>query len=78
MLGRRIETLKQRIAVLKLHQPSASEVNGRNAAVVDIQVLGEAFWEQPPGKINQVLQRLFAGRVFAVRDGKICELKRVF
>jgi len=72
VLGERMEALNARLAEARQRQPSASEAASQHAAVVEIQALGEAFWEQPPGKISQTLQRAFAGRIFLVRDGVIC------
>lgn len=76
VLGERIDTLKERIAVAKRSQPTADETASQRGAITEIQALGERFWQQEAGKINQVLRRVFANRVFLVRDGEICGVRR--
>lgn len=75
--GKRLAALKSQLELAKLRRPSAHELASQHQTVIDIRNLGEAFWEKPPGEINQALRRVFAGHVFRVRDGKICGLKRL-
>lgn len=76
-LGKRIEAVQARLDIARLRHPSESERAGQQQAVADIRILGEAFWNLPPGEINQTLRRVFANRVFLARDGKIVGLKHV-
>lgn len=76
-LGKRIDTLRTRLDIARIHRPSASDRASQTQAVVDIRALGDAFWALPPGEINQALRRVFMNRVFLVRDGEICGLKIV-
>jgi DNA invertase Pin-like site-specific DNA recombinase len=77
VLGTRIEAVRERLTAAKQRQPSDAVRASRHAALTELQALGEVFWQQSPGKVNQVLRRVFAGWVFMVRDGAICGVQRV-
>lgn len=73
--GKRMEAIHTRLMLAQRALPNAEELADQKAAVQDIKGLGERFWEQPPGKINQTLRRALGRRLFLVREGKIVRLK---
>lgn len=76
-LGRRIDALKDRLAIARQRRPSEHVRASQMQALAEMQRLGDGFWRLPPGEINQLLRRVYAHHVFLVRDGQICGLKRI-